>query len=57
MLRLSAPLYFLAQAEILLGRTADALAEAREEDPARFAALLQSAKWSSWALRIKATAQ
>ena len=48
---------FNDQAEILLGRTADDVSDVRDSDPARFSALLHSATWTEWVLRLKSQAQ
>lgn len=48
---------FNDQAQILLGMSADDLAELKEREPARFLAVLKSATWKDWSLRIKASTQ
>lgn len=48
---------FNDQAEILLGRSADAASEVRDSDPTRFSALIKGATWTEWVLRVKAQAQ
>ena len=45
------------QAEVLLGSKADDLAQVREQEETRFAAVMRERVWQEYVLRVKAQAQ
>ena len=50
-------LYRSLQAEVLLGSKADDLAQVREQEETRFAAVMRERVWQEYVLRVKAQAQ